>query len=83
MIIIALKNTQINDQNRHRRSKGRRGGGAGRFLALHVIFLVLFACFFSRVFLLAFILQPLPVVRKFFLRGIYMDQTFFPFPVLR
>ena len=25
-------------------------------------------------FLLAFILQPLPVVRKFFLRGIYMEE---------
>ena len=34
--------------------------------------------FFSRVFLLAFILQPLPVVHKFFLRGIYMERLFFP-----
>ena len=30
---------------------------------------------------LAFILQPLPVVRKFFLLGIYMDILFFPVPL--
>ena len=67
--------------------KARAGGevGLGEFLRSMEFFWFYLHAFFSRVFPLALILQPLPVARKFFffLRGIYIDRLFFPFPVLR
>ena len=82
-MIIALKTRKLLIQIAI--GEARAGGdvGLGGFLRSMYFFWFYLHVFFSRVFLLAFILQPLPVVHKFFLRGIYMERLFSPFPDLR
>ena len=66
MMIIALKTRKL--LIKIAIGKARAGGevGLGEFLRSMEFFWFYLHAFFSRVFPLALILQPLPVVRKFF-----------------